>query len=220
MANVTLNKTKLIHNEFYPEYIKLAKRFTEKPSGGREAIKYANHKADGTLEATDSYKALIVENAHGYEKDLLINPRNMQAIEGLTYPDMNKILPEIKNAKCVIHVTSNQIRMWKQCVVSINSMTKTLFKSNFHLVTLRAKQDEMKIEVTIDDDSVITHLPFREIEGALPEISFSPEVLRDCLEVASIGFGIAEIYLFESNRAMKIKKDNLTVLCMPARKSY
>lgn len=214
-----MKKIKLVHNQFYPEYMKLLKRFTEKPSGYREVLKYVHHKEDGSIEATDTLKFVRINQAHGYEKELLISPRNMQAIEGLTFPATDKLIPELENAVATVEVSANQLEIWRQCAVGAGNLKRNIFKGLEKSITLECNEGSIEARFDGDQESqMVTKLPFLKADGELPTIAFEPELLRDCLEIIGVEKTNATMYFFGTMRQFVLKNDCVTVVCMPMRR--
>jgi hypothetical protein len=169
-----------IHSDKYSKAIELSKKFVAKVTA-RPILLFVEHRKDGSIFATDSSKALIVENVHGFDQDYLINPNTLEFATG-KFPDTSQLRNH--NYKHVITLDREQIKVWLQMHRSMNQMFKML-KSKRHKIVNVTIDEKKRINFNIrhHENELDYRLPTTEISGSMETISYDNERMRDALEV-------------------------------------
>ncbi|MGE0981493.1 hypothetical protein [Bacillus cereus] len=84
----------------YLTFMKHAEKVTKGVSGSRPMLKGVNHKSDGTLIVTDSYRLYVAKKGHTNETTSTINPKTGESIEG-NFPDVSRLIPDKRNVKFI-----------------------------------------------------------------------------------------------------------------------
>lgn len=204
----------LLHGEKYPEAMKVAKKFVSK-NALRPVLLFTQHRKDGAIIATDSHKAVIINDIHGFKEDYLVHPRTNEFAKG-NYPEMNETL-NTEDYKTSIKLNLDQVKVWLQVHKSINQLTKSVYGSNQH-VTLKLEKD---LSSEIDDkngNKMTFNLPYMFYDNLGYNINYKPELMRDALEahVAMEAENI-EIKVNGKLRPIHLESENVKSVVMPAR---
>lgn len=173
-----MNEFKLLHADLYGQALAVAKKFTSQVPV-RPILNYVYHKSDGRMVATDTHKAVIINDIHGFDKDILINPYNQMAAIG-KYPDVIGTLAKYENVK-TIKLNKQQIKVWLQTMRSANQIFRAT-KAEDRFIRFKFENNSFSMELVGEGLEMI--LPCVEYEyPGFEKILFDVEILRDCLEV-------------------------------------
>lgn len=212
----TFKSIEYIHGDLYGIALEVTKKWVSK-SETRPVLTYTRHQINGTMTATDSHRLIEIKGMHGFEDDILINPKTFVAATG-TYPDTSALTDESKS-KAVIALTKDQIKLWLQLFKSIGQTFKVMKFDRNKLVKMAFSESTSKVTV---------ELPGKEVEFSLPgiidkpefkEISFNAEYMRDLLE-AHYKLQSDELIFYMSSPMRPIIADNdknVKTLILPVR---
>lgn len=175
MTNFNLE---FIHEDKYGVALQVAKTFTSK-SSLRQILQYVYHDKEGTLFATDSHRAIEINNIHGFKENMLIHPTSYQLASG-NYPEINKTIKDSLGEN-IITLDKEQIKIWLQVHKSLNQLLKKGYRGLSH-VTLEIG-DCVTVSVN-DENSTVIELPCAEsnVIKKSHTINYKPDYMRDCLE--------------------------------------
>ena len=169
-----------LHGDLYGEAIQSCKKFVSKRDK-RPTLKYALHRKDGDLIATDSFSMIHIKNIHGYKDDLLVNPNTQMMAKG-EFPETDKLFSKEGYEK-VITINFHQIKVWLQVFKSLNQMMKTM-KFTFKSACMKFKDGAIQVVIGPSGQKICIDLPFDDYEKSekLDDISFNVELMRNALE--------------------------------------
>jgi hypothetical protein len=170
-----------IHKDLYGVAIEVVKKFVAEGTN-RPILTYAFHDKNGDLLATNSHKAIIIKDIHGFKDDYLVNPKNYMFAKGI-FPDLYSVIDGASHKK-YISLNKYQIKLWLQIFKSINNTLKMMKSRITRTVKMRFIEGNVVIEVNVDpENSFKTVMPAAEL--TIPDfenIVFSAEMMRDALE--------------------------------------
>lgn len=170
-----------VHKDLYGTALEVVKKFVAQELT-RPILTYALHAKNGDVLATNSHKAILIKNIHGFETDYLVNPKSYMFAKG-DYPDLYKVIDKEKHTLSIT-LNKEQLKLWLQLFKSINQTLKMMKVNRNKLVTMNFKENHVEVDVKVDPENMFsTKLPSSEL--ILPDfnkISFSAEIMRDALE--------------------------------------
>ncbi|WP_416149465.1 hypothetical protein ACM26V_00250 [Salipaludibacillus sp. HK11] len=169
-----------IHSDRYADVIELSKKFVSN-NLTRPILLFVEHKDDGSIVATDSIKALIVNNIHGFTGSYLVNPKTLEFATG-KYPDTKKMMSS-DDYKRSITLNQEHVRIWLQMHRSMNQMFKTIYRDRNNVVAITITADKANFEIPSPEDGLTYSLPFEEIISERETIHYNNESMRDALHV-------------------------------------
>lgn len=70
--------------------VEVAKKFVS-PSMSRPSLTYLELRDNGEVRATDSHRMIILKDIHLYKETILLNPKTLDLVKGLNYPDLRQL---------------------------------------------------------------------------------------------------------------------------------
>ena len=174
------NGIEFVHGDLYGVAMDVVKKYVSKHDT-RPMLRYAHHKENGDIIATDSHRAIEIREIHGFKEPYLVDPKNFMLAKG-NFPDVAQLISKENHVKA-IELNKGQIRLWLQIFKSINQTLKVMSVADRNKV-VRLHLAENSIEIELKDLKMKMNLPFTSLE--VPEnfetIAFSAEYMRDSLE--------------------------------------
>jgi hypothetical protein len=209
-----------VHKDLYGVAIEVVKKFVD-DGFTRPLLNYSFHTKEGDMLATNSHKAIVIKDIHGFKEDYLVNPKNFMFAKG-TYPDLYKVTSKEKHT-LTISLNKEQVKLWLQLFKSINNTLKMMKSSRYNkVVTFRFTDSDVEAEVKVDvENSFKTVLPVTGItKPNFEKIYFSAEYMRDALEAHfKLNSEQLNIY-FDGNMKPIVMDDEVQVktLILPVRR--
>ncbi len=174
------NGIEFVHGDLYGVAMDVLKKFVCKHDT-RPILRYAHHKENGDIIATDSHRAIEIREIHGFKESYLVDPKSFMLAKG-TFPNVEQVMTKEEHVKA-IELNKGQIKLWLQIFKSINQTLKVMGVADRNKV-VRLHLAENSIEVELRELKMKMNLPFASLE--VPEnfktIAFSAEYMRDSLE--------------------------------------
>lgn len=210
-----------VHGNLYSTALELSRKFTTK-NEIRPVLNYVHHTNDGRMEATDSHRAIMFHDIHGFEKDYLVHPKTFNVATG-DFPELPKLF-ENTDYEHVVTLSKEQIMLWLQLFRSINNTLRTMkvgqrTDSN-KPVHLHFKQDY--VNVTLAGLDVSMKLPASVLKPGFEPIAVNAEFIRDTMEVFSkMETQEIDIRLCGALRPILFEdKGKIEILVLPIRGGY
>ena len=165
-----------IHSANYTKALEAAKKFVSK-SNLRVALQMVLHKENGDMIATDSHHLIRIKEAHGFEENLLVNPKSFEVAKGM-FPETEHLFQQETNFS--IELNREQIQTWASMFKAI-----TKFKSKQHKWdNVRMGLSENKISFDLVKQNIRFELPYssKEKKGDIERITFSAELFLHAIE--------------------------------------
>ncbi|AAU85066.1 DNA polymerase [Bacillus phage BCASJ1c] len=173
-----------LHPKKYADVIKMARKFVATLET-RPILKMVHHDEKGRVIATNSHVALIVEDAHGYGKEVIIDPNTLEVVQA-NYPDLTSSIPDREKdaPKAKITLNKEQIAVWLQMHKSMNQMAKS-FKGLQPFLEFMF-DDGLKFHLKHTDISF--NLPYEDYVKSedIPQVGYSILNLRNSLETFKV----------------------------------
>lgn len=204
----------MIHSGEYADAINVAKKFVG-TTMMRPVLGFVHHTPEGEIIATDSKRALIIKDVHGFKEDILINPHTLEAAKG-GYPNVKHIaIDDPEKVKAKLTLNFDDIRTWLQIHKSMNQMNRMLGRRNSQL-TLQMTEKKLNFELTKD-----IQFQIRATETEVKEklvVSYNCEFIRDALEAhAKLKSKQVEIKFYSALSPFTIEDERTLALILPLR---
>lgn len=180
--------------ELTPKLFKHFSKITKYSGTSREALQCVYYDKDGSLTVTDSFRLIRLNNFHSHEESILQNLQTMEIKNDLSYPNTNKLIPEIKEDSFQIKIDANELkRALKSTANSKMNITQMEIKQNH--VELQSRADGETLRVIVEAN--IKHKNF-------DLVAFNNSYMNDALMFATdlmprLGEKIVTIYLQDSH---------------------
>lgn len=204
-----------LHGNKYPKAMKIAKKFVGK-SALRPVLLFTHHRKDGAITATDSHKAIIINDIHGFNENYLVHPNTGEFGKG-DYPDVEKQL-HTDGYETAIKLNEDNLKVWLQIHKSINQLTKSIYGSNTPVKL--SFSDELKLKIDDKNGNELSiDLPHKRFNKQNHSINYRPELMRDALE-AHVVMGSKNVSIKMRGEVRAIHLDNgkdVRTVVMPTR---
>lgn len=84
------NEIEVVGRERLTPAVEVAKKFVA-TGMSRPSLTYLELKDNGEVRATDSHRMIILKDIHLYKETILLNPKTLDLVKGLNYPDLRQL---------------------------------------------------------------------------------------------------------------------------------
>lgn len=164
------SEIEVIGRERLTPAVEVAKKFVA-TGLNRPSLTYLELKDNGEVRATDSHRMIILKDIHLYKETILLNPKTLDLVKGLNYPDLRQL--------CKVHDEHVQAKL---------QITKeTAFKLIPALKFFSAKTKDFRnndARLNFVDDNIELSCP--DTEMVLKDLSIKLEQIKDISNLITV----------------------------------
>ena len=211
------NEIEVVGRERLTPAVEVAKKFVA-TCFSRPSLTYLELKDNGEVRATDSHRMIILKDIHLYRETVLMNPKTLDLVKGLNYPDLKQL--------CKVHEEHVQVKLQITKETAFKLIPALKF---FGTKTKGTRNNDTRInfvgdniELTcLDTEMVIKdlNLELTQIKDASNLITMNNKYMVDVLE-AFVKFSSAETIDVHHQGALRpflMKNDEMEMLILPIR---
>ena len=197
--------------------VEVAKKFVS-TCMSRPSLTYLELKDNGEVRATDSHRMIILKDIHLYKETVLMNPKTLDLVKGLNYPDLRQL--------CKVHEEhiQSKLQITKEAAFKLIPALKF-----FSAKTKGTRNNDTRInfaddniELSCPDTEMVVkdlNLELDQIKDVSNLITMSNKYMIDALE-AFVKFSSAESINIHHQGALRpflMMNDEMEMLILPIR---
>lgn len=186
----------------YKKFIKHAEKVAKTVPKSRPILKGVEHREDGTLTVTDSYRLYRAYNVNA-PRNVVLDAVSGEELNGGSYPEVDRVIPDINSSRAVLKGNTPQIL----------GIIKAMIQAGRAEAEGKKKEDilaivgDKKLSLMSEAGTTFSY-PLEGGGGNGPEVCVRLVYLLEAIEMLhDMKFPYLSVHLYDKNQPIIVKPD-------------